>query len=579
MGKQSDAHFKGVYGVARKHAVFSDGSGYYAYLPAVFIHKDFRFQFLRKTIAKHDTYDFIVGININAEPGAVMNKYYIGTSILMAPFFAMNYAWQSWVNGDPGDGYERTYLGTVSYAAIFYYILGMIALVLLLKSYRISNFTISFLIVGLTFGTSLNYYTVHSPAYSHVYSFFAINWFLLVGRRFALQQKTKQLYGLFMLAALIFILRPTNVLVVLFLPFLFPDWKSFTTCLGVLFRSRKLQLLAGLLLFLVVFSPQLINMYLQTGRWSLDTYTTERFEFLTNPKIPEVLFSYRRGLFVYAPFLLLLIPGMWFMYRKNKWLFWGWAFVSGINLYVIASWWCWWYGGGLGMRALVEFSLLLALPIAYLLEASLRIIQAFYLAFLYFTLLLYQTYQYQFNTNIMHFDHVNKAIFWQIFGRTEARYAWNYFFRDQKLPGGKITQQQTLYYDPESKNWGSRKASAKYDFGDPQKDFDIYRTFVSNKTSNDLIGLRVAGEAWISNDSCSPGFFVAFLKNGKEIAPRSQFFLGARIPELYQPAPFEVTVNPWLHTKDVDSLIVVFIRNVRPSAFRKLNITYLNFEK
>ncbi|MCE3295511.1 MAG: hypothetical protein K0R65_1225 [Crocinitomicaceae bacterium] len=577
MGKQSNEHFKAVYGFPRKHAVFSDGSGYYAYLPATFIHKDARFQFLRKTIVKHDTYDFISGININAGPKDVVNKYYVGTSILIAPFFGVNYAWQSWVNGDPGDGYERTYLGTVSYAAIFYYILGMLALILLLKSYRISNFTISFLIVGLTFGTSLNYYTVHCPSFSHVYSFFAINWFLYTARRFALYRKTSSLYVLFMLAALIFLLRPTNILVVLLFPFLFSDWKSFTACLGDIFRSKKLHLLGGVLLFGLIVFPQLLNIYLQTGKWGFNTYTNESFEFLTNPKIPEVLFSYRRGLFVYAPFLLLMIPGFWFFFRKNPRLFLGWVFVLGLNLYIIASWWCWWYGGGLGMRPLVEFSLLLALPIAFLLEASLRIVQPLYLVFLYLGCWVYQTYQFQFNANILHFDNVDKEFFWQIFMKTEPRHAWSFFFQDHQLPQGKITSQKTLYYYPENKSWGTEKSSDKYDFGrDPKIDFDIYCTFQTDKTKRDKIGLRVGGEAWITTDNSNPGFFVLFFRGGN-VVRRKEFFIGGRIPELYTPAPFEVTVNPWLRTDDIDSLVVVYNRNIRPSAFRKLNVTYLNF--
>ena len=578
MGKQSNEHFSGVYGMPRKHAVFSDGSGYYAYLPAVFIHHDARFQFLRKTIQEHDTYDFIVGINIDAGAGTVVNKYYVGTSILIAPFFAVNYAWQSWVNGAPGDGYERTYLGTVSYAALFYYILGMLALILFLKSYRISHFSISFLIVGLTFGTSLNYYTVHCPAFSHVYSFFAINWFLYVARLFALRQKTPMLYALFALAALIFVLRPTNILVVLLFPFLFPGWKSFTSCLGAIFRNKKWHIFGGVLLFVLIFSPQLLNIYLQTGKWGFNTYTNESFEFLSNPKIREVLFSYRRGLFVYAPFLLLLIPGLWFFYRKNRRLFWGWAFVTSINLYLIASWWCWWYGGGLGMRALIEFSLLLALPIAYLLEASLRIIQPLYLVFLYLGCWVYQTYQFQFNASILHFDHVDKEFFWQIFMKTDMRNAWAIFFRNQALPEGKIAEQKTVYYHPESKSWGKTKGSDKYDFGlYPEWDFDIHYTFVPDTTKQDKIGLRVSGEAWITTGNSNPGFFVSGFRDGKEVR-RKEFFLGSRISELYRTTPFEVTVNPQLRTNNIDSLVVVFNRNIRPSAFRRVKVTYLSFE-
>jgi hypothetical protein len=37
-----------------------------------------------------------------------------------------------------------------------------------------------------------------------------------------------------------------------------------------------------------------------------------------------------------------------------------------LNIYVVLSWWCWWYGGGFGLRAFIESYVYLALPLAAL---------------------------------------------------------------------------------------------------------------------------------------------------------------------------------------------------------------------
>mgnify|MGYP003593392854 CR=1 FL=1 len=38
------------------------------------------------------------------------------------------------------------------------------------------------------------------------------------------------------------------------------------------------------------------------------------------------------------------------------------------NVYVVSSWWCWWYGGSYGQRAFIESYAVLALPLAALIQ-------------------------------------------------------------------------------------------------------------------------------------------------------------------------------------------------------------------
>jgi hypothetical protein len=97
--------------------------------------------------------------------------------------------------------------------------------------------------------------------------------------------------------------------------------------------------------------------------WIVYTYLNEQFYFL-NPHVAEVLFSFRKGWFVYTPLMLLSITGLFLMIDKAR------DYISGIvvflliNIYVISSWWCWWYGGSYGMRTMVESYAILAVPLS-----------------------------------------------------------------------------------------------------------------------------------------------------------------------------------------------------------------------
>jgi len=41
-----------------------------------------------------------------------------------------------------------------------------------------------------------------------------------------------------------------------------------------------------------------------------------------------------------------------------------------LNIYIIFSWWCWWYGGGFGQRAFIDSYALMAVATASLLSAG-----------------------------------------------------------------------------------------------------------------------------------------------------------------------------------------------------------------
>ena len=76
------------------------------------------------------------------------------------------------------------------------------------------------------------------------------------------------------------------------------------------------------------------------------------------------LFGFRKGLFIYTPLILFAFTGFFFLKKKAK----EWTFaipvVSVVAIYIILSWWSWWYGGGFGLRPFVDYYGLLSLPLA-----------------------------------------------------------------------------------------------------------------------------------------------------------------------------------------------------------------------
>jgi len=84
--------------------------------------------------------------------------------------------------------------------------------------------------------------------------------------------------------------------------------------------------------------------------------------------LPEVLFSFRKGWFIYTPLMIFIVAGFWFMFQKNKALFFSVSIYSFINLYIVASWSCWWYTSCFGNRALIANYAALTIPLAYFLD-------------------------------------------------------------------------------------------------------------------------------------------------------------------------------------------------------------------
>ncbi len=555
----------------------TDGSGYYAYLPATFIYKDFRFQFLNEISAEYKTTNFINGTDITAKKNEIVDKYFVGTSICISPFFLTTH-FVNKVFSKKADGYSKTYRMAVSISTIFYFVLGILAIILFLKLYKIQDWIIAFVILAISLGTSLNFYTVYYPAFSHVYSFFAISWFIYLSKKFAIENSRKRLFYIFVFISLIFLIRPTNIIVLLIFPFLFDSFKAFLQSMKYYFINEKVFVFLLLFLSICLCSLQFISVYLQTGSFFIDTYSNEKFSNLFSPKLFEVLFSYKKGLFVYAPVLFILFPAYYFLFKANRFLFWGHLITLFCVLYLTASWWCWWYGGGLGMRPFVDFSILFALPIALMIKNSTKLIKFSSILFLISTIYIYSIFQSQFNRNILHYDLMKKSTFWNVFLKTDLRYSWHVFFETDKISKKDIVSKKKYFYNNKTKDWNTKKCSSSFDYGIKNQDLDIYFIYKKEKSNNNKIAFKIGAEYKIFNPKTNPGFNFKYYSNGKLILLKN-YFIGSKIDEFNKSTFVEFTLISTLKTKDFDSVKVEFIRNIKPSAIKDLKIEILSLQK
>lgn len=325
--------------------ITSDGCGYYDYLPSAFIHDDLS----RNSDEVPNRIQSIQGYT-NYNNGLV-NKYHCGTAVLLSPFFLII----KFLFYEPGmTGYEQPFQYAALSAALFYTWLTLIFLRRLLALYNIRPAIIMLTQVALVFGTNVLYYSAVESAFSHVYSLFAVTAFLYFTKRCLAGYKRKHLIWSTVLLALIIIIRPINVLVILFLPFMSDSWQLLLVRMQDVFRD-KIGLAISFVAFTAVVAIQIIAWYLQTGNIVVYSYGDERFYF-SDPHFWGILFSFRKGLFIYTPVLLLAIVGLIHFIRNKNWYSLA-AFILpfAIITYVLSSWWDWVYGHSYGMRAFTEF--------------------------------------------------------------------------------------------------------------------------------------------------------------------------------------------------------------------------------
>jgi hypothetical protein len=400
--------------------IYGDVISYYQVLPALFAEHDIKFTFLERPRDYKTAY-----WPIKLKNGIRVSKVSLGMAYLYLPFFLPTH-YSLVALGIPAHGFSYQYKIALLLAAIFYTVLALLMIRKLLSA-RYSDSVIAITILLLALGTNLFYYASREAPMSHAFSFFLITAIIYYTNSFFKKPGLWLAFVLGLFIGLAVLVRPTNILVVVF-PLLW-GVSSFAQLRERLYFwiTQWKYIFITLLGFVLIWVPQVMYWKYITGFYYFNGYGDEGVKFFfNNPQIINSLFSYRKGWLLYTPVMSFAIIGFIFLRRHYKESFWAISVYVALSVYVISSWWLWWYGGGYGLRAYVDIYGALAFPMAafvsYVYEKRHVLFKAvvIFVSLIFIGHNLFQVRQMYFGA--IHFSEMTKEAYWESFGHLHPNF-------------------------------------------------------------------------------------------------------------------------------------------------------------
>ncbi len=435
-----------------------DVSGYYLYLPAIFIYQDLKeLKFLPGIIEKYQP-SYTPDQAYPKGEGSQVMKYSAGMALLYLPFFLIGHLVAS-LTDYPADGFSLPYQAAIHLGSVLVAVLGLWFLrknLLHFFSDRVTGLTLLLIALGTNF---LNYATFDA-AMPHVYLFLLLSLLLHFTLRWHATPNFRDAFFIGACIGLAALTRPTEVIFAIVPVF----WgvtsvKHFKEKL-IFFTKKIPQLLLAAATVATIGFIQIAYWKIVTGDWIVYSYQEQGFKF-HRPHFADVLFSFRKGWFVYTPLMVFAVAGFYFLVKHalsplstpltaeggplrkmpasrvqsdspselvpNSPREVGDAFLPIflffiVNTWIVSSWDVWWYGGAFGQRAMIPSYALLAFPLAALLSwiSNLTKTVAVTLSILLAACLILNLFQtYQAHWGPWEADMMNRAYYWRIFGKTE----------------------------------------------------------------------------------------------------------------------------------------------------------------
>ena len=335
--------------------------GYYLYLPAHFIYHDLQHVAFSADIMHtyRPSEGFYQAFQVPGGPeGDMVMKYTGGLALLWLPFFGLGHLAAGWLHY-PQDGFSAPYQIAIAFAGLAYGVLGL----LLLRKVLLRYFpdTVAAATLGLVvLGTNYLQYTVYDGAMAHTYLFTGYALLLWLTLRWHEQPSRGRALGIGLTLGLLVLIRPSEAVAAL-IPLLWgldsrAALRSKLTLLQARWPDVLLLVLGGVLGVL----PQGLYWHWATGHWLFYSYGDQHFSFL-HPHLKEVLTSARKGWLLYTPLAGLALLGLGALWRQQRGVAVAAIAFLMANLWVVAAWDIWWYGGSIGQRSLVQSYAVLAL--------------------------------------------------------------------------------------------------------------------------------------------------------------------------------------------------------------------------
>jgi len=425
----------------REGLISGDVVQYYQILPAIFAEHDITFSFTDTKMDRAVTY-----WPIETEKGNKVTKVSFGMAYMYLPFFLPAHYIQVAL-GLPSHGYTRYDKLALMLASLFYTVLALFMLRKLLLR-KFSDAVVAIAILVITLGTNFFYYETIDALMSHAFSFAAITAMIYFTDAFLVKPGNLPALRLGLIAGLIVLIRPTNILVLIF-----PLLWGVTTFAQMKERfafwiSSWRYLLFALLGFTILWIPQVIYWKYMTGYYFYNGYGTGAKFFFNNPQIINSFFSYRKGWLLYTPVMSFAILGFIFLRKFYKESFLAISIYFALSVYVISSWWLWWYGGGYGLRAYIDIYGALAFPlaasIAFMYERRYFLIKIF-TVFIFLLFISHNLFQVkQAEKGAVHYSDMTKEAYWESFGHINPTFR----FRALLVPLDYESAAKGLYPKP-----------------------------------------------------------------------------------------------------------------------------------
>lgn len=393
----------------------ADGRGYYFYLPAILLQGDPSYDKTFEAESKY--YDHSTQFHIfQDKEGNKYNKFFPGIAVLQVPFFGAA-CFASLVLGEEVNGFTPVFGNFFYLGYLVYTLLGIILFVKCVKIMYPNGRYYDVFAILVFLATPLIYYSFEIVL-SHNITFFLFGLFtyllLLLTQDFTL----KKVFYIGLVLGLITIVRPTNALVILVVPFVLGSWGNTKQFFSNLFAERGKYLAVGLVGFLSMLMILFSIWKWQSGHWIYWPYTGEGFNW-SSPKFLENLFSFRIGVFLHSPILILAFIALIISFKKQ--LFRNSFFVIYflVITYVISSWWCWDYESTFGNRPFIEHFFFLLFPLVAWFTSRRKLLLSMMLLFAVLSIVRYGEYVSGFMVNqrfradnyfqsMMFWEHKNK---------------------------------------------------------------------------------------------------------------------------------------------------------------------------
>lgn len=423
-----------------------DVSGYYMYLPAIFIYDDIKeFKFMDSILVKYQPTPNFQQVIKDKNSNNYVIKYTIGHSITMLPFFLIADNYCKYQNYYPRDGYSYPYQIVLGIGMFLYSIIGLIFLrkiLLIFFSDIVVAITIPFLVIGTNY---LDFSSIdHVMTHSVLFTLYTL--LIYLSNSFYKKQTIRKAIFIGIILGLQTLIRPTEIIA-----FIIPVLWGTNSIIDIkkryqFIKSNYIYFLIALIFSTILCLLQPIYWYYVTGKWFVYSYDEQGFSWL-HPHFILYCFSYRCGWLMYSPLMFIPIIGSYFWYKlklNNLPI----LLFLAINFYIIISWDVWDYGGTSSraiMQSYAVFAFTFAAFISWMNKSNLRL----FIFIPILVLLSYINLWWTLNSRLgnVQVSFLSKEYYWNIIGRWKSNEFINNQLDNKDSYYGYPTNYKELYFN------------------------------------------------------------------------------------------------------------------------------------